>query len=135
MIDYLLQFINNKDSRKATLDQMNKKKAIIQETQKEKKERIAREGKKYWEKLTQVLPEKTLKVWKILDKQLSKYYSLLLERQKYIDETGELHNQNEELKNLLNQYLQINHELIIPPTRLIKLEQNTDQNNVSQVQQ
>lgn len=135
MIDYLLNFINNKDTRKATLDQMNKKKAIIQETQKEKKERIAREGKKYWEKLTQVLPEKTLKVWKILDKQLSKYYNLLLERQKYIDETGELHNQNEELKNLLNQYLQINHELIIPPTRLIKLEQNTDQNNVSQVQQ
>jgi dynein regulatry complex protein 1 len=30
-----------------------------------------------------------------------------LERQKLIDETGDLHNQNEELKNLLNQYFQV----------------------------
>jgi len=57
-----------------------------------------------------------------LDKSLGKYYSLLLERQKLIEETGELHNQNEELKNLLNQYFQINHELIIPPTKMIQLE-------------
>lgn len=60
----------------------------------------------------------------MLDIALSKYYTLLLDRQKLIEETGELHNQNEELKNLLNQYLQINHELIIPPTRMIKLQQS-----------
>jgi dynein regulatory complex protein 1 len=30
----------------------SKKKHIKQETEREKKERIAREGKKYWEKLT-----------------------------------------------------------------------------------
>jgi hypothetical protein len=35
------------------------------ETARETKERIAREGKKYWEKLTQVLPEKTFRVWKV----------------------------------------------------------------------
>lgn len=34
----------------------------------------------YWTKLTQVLPEKTLNVWGTLDKSLSKYYTLLLER-------------------------------------------------------
>lgn len=60
----------------------------------------------------------------MLDGALSKYYQLLLDRQKLIEETGDLHNQNEELKNLLNQYLQINHELIIPPTRMIKLQQS-----------
>ena len=38
----------------------------------------------------------------MLDVALSKYYSLLLDRQKLIEETGDLHNQNEELKNLLN---------------------------------
>jgi len=84
---------------------MSTKRTVKQETEREKKERIAREGKKYWEKLTQVLPDRTFRVWKILDKALSKYYELLLNRQSFIEETGDLHNQNEELKNLLNQYL------------------------------
>ena len=43
----------------------------------------------------------------MLDTALSKYYQLLLDRQKLIDDTGDLHNQNEELKKLLNQYLQV----------------------------
>jgi len=58
----------------------------------------------------------------MLDIALTTYYKNLLDRQALIEETGELHNQNEELKNLLNQYLHINHELIIPPTKLIKLD-------------
>ena len=60
----------------------------------------------------------------MLDIALSKYYTLLLDRQKLIEETGELHNQNEELKNLLNQYLQINNKLINPPTIMIKLKKS-----------
>lgn len=59
-------------------------------------------------------------MWKVLEKSFTRYYELLLARQKLIDETGEMHSQNEELKNLLNQYLQINHELKIPPTRLME---------------
>jgi dynein regulatory complex protein 1 len=70
--------------------------------------------------MTQVLPERTFRIWKVLDKSFGKYYDLLLARQKLIDETGELHTQNEELKSLLSQYIQINHELIIPPTRLME---------------
>jgi dynein regulatory complex protein 1 len=38
----------------------------------------------------------------MLDVALSSYYKNLLERQSLIEETGDLHNQNEELKNLLN---------------------------------
>jgi len=83
---------------------------------------LGKEGKKYWEKLTHVLPDHTFRVWQVLDKSLSKYYELLLDRQKLIEETGDLHNQNEELKNLLDQYFQINHELIIPPTKMMQLE-------------
>lgn len=45
----------------------------------------------------------------MLDLALSKYYQLLLDRQKLIDDTGDLHNQNEELKKLLNQYLQVSY--------------------------
>jgi dynein regulatory complex protein 1 len=72
--------------------------------------------------MTQVLPDRTFRIWKTLDKFFSKYYELLQSRQKLINETGELHNQNEELKNLLNQYIRINHELIIPPTKLMEKE-------------
>jgi len=89
------------------IESLHAKRSVTKETEREKKERIAREGKKYWERLTHVLPEHTFRIWKVLDKALSKYYNLLLERQKLIEETGNLHNQNEELKNLLNQYFQV----------------------------
>jgi len=72
--------------------------------------------------MTQVLPDHTFRIWNVLDKSLANYHTLLLERQKLIEQTGDIHNQNEELKNLLNQYFQINHELIIPPTKMIQLE-------------
>jgi hypothetical protein len=41
------------------------KKPVKQETEREKKERIAREGKKYWEKFSQILPDETFRVWKV----------------------------------------------------------------------
>ena len=108
VVDFLIEWMATKDERKRMLEKIIKK-SIDQLSEREKKEHIAREGKKYWEKLTQVLPERTFRIWKVLDKALTKYYELLLSRHKLIDETGELHTQNEELKKLLNQYLQINH--------------------------
>ena len=94
------------------------------ETEEQKKERIKREERIFWEKMTTVLDEKKLSTWKALDKALSKYYSLLVERQNLIEETGLLNQQNEELKTLLNQYLQagVNHELHVPPTQVIRLD-------------
>jgi len=80
LVAALIRFMKDKDQRKKELESLHAKKAITKETEREKKERIAREGKKYWEKLTHVLPEHTLRIWKVLDKALSKYYSLLLER-------------------------------------------------------
>ena len=94
------------------------------ETEEQKKERIKREERIFWEKMTTVLDEKKLSVWRALDKALSKYYSLLVDRQNLIEETGLLNQQNEELKTLLNQYLQagVNHELHVPPTQVIRLD-------------
>ena len=94
------------------------------ETEEQKKERIKREERIFWEKMTTVLDEKKLSTWKALDKALSKYYALLVERQNLIEETGLLNQQNEELKTLLNQYLQagVNHELHVPPTQVIRLD-------------
>ncbi len=119
VVDFLVEWMNNRDERKRMLEKTIKK-SIKQLSEREKKEHIAREGKKYWINMTQVLPERTFRVWKVLDKSFTKYYDLLLGRQKLIDETGDLHTQNEELKSLLSQYIQINHELIIPPTRLME---------------
>lgn len=94
------------------------------ETEEQKKERIKREERIFWEKMTTVLDDRKLSTWKALDKALSKYYSLLVERQNLIEETGLLNQQNEELKTLLNQYLQagVNHELHVPPTQVIRLD-------------
>jgi len=89
-----------------------KKKSNFQ-TDEQKIERQKREERVFWEKMTKVLSDKNLSVWRALDKALSKYYSLLVDRQNLIEETGLLNQQNEELKTLLNQYLQagVNHDL------------------------
>jgi dynein regulatory complex protein 1 len=55
--------------------------------------------------MTTVLDDKKISTWKALDKALTKYYALLVDRQNLIEETGLLNQQNEELKTLLNQYL------------------------------
>jgi len=75
------------------------------ETEEQKKERVKKEERIIWEKMTSVLDDKKLSTWKALDKALTKYYALLVDRQNLIEETGLLNQQNEELKTLLNQYL------------------------------
>lgn len=94
---------------------------------KDKASEASQERKKqqfYWGQMTQILTEQKLSVWKALDKALSKYHSMLVDRQNLIEETGLLNQQNEELKTLLNQYLQagVNQELQVPPTQVIKLD-------------
>ena len=78
----------------------------------------------YWDTMTSILSEQKLSVWKALDKALTKYYQLLVDRQNLIEETGMLNQRNEELKTVLNQYLQagVNQELQVPPTQVIRLD-------------
>ena len=87
----------------------------------------SREKKKqkvYWEKMTTILSDQKRSVWGALDKALTRYYQMLVDRQNLIEETGLLNQQNEELKTLLNQYLQagVNQELQVPPTQVIRLD-------------
>ena len=72
-----------------------------------------RQEKQFWERMSTVLSDKGYSLWTSLDSALSKYYALLVDRQNLIEETGLLNQQNEELKTLLNQYLQagVNHDL------------------------
>jgi hypothetical protein len=73
-VELMHDFMANKDNRKKILgtfrililEMKSTKKAVKVESERDKKERIAKEGKKYWEKLTQVLPDETLRVWKVI---------------------------------------------------------------------
>lgn len=103
--------------------QMPKKKPTAVSTE-EEAERDKKKQKMFWEKLVTVLSAQKLSVWRSLDKTLSQYYEMLVKRQNLIEETGLLNQQNEELKTLLNQYLQagVNQELQVPPTQVIRLD-------------
>jgi len=87
-------------------------------------EREKKKQKLYWERMTTILNDQKRSVWGALDKALAKYYQMLVDRQNLIEETGLLNQQNEELKTLLNQYLQagVNQELQVPPTQVIRLD-------------
>lgn len=92
----------------------------------EKSHRKKEREKQFWQRLSNVLPGTTLSLWNNLEEWQKKYNTLLEERAILIDETTELAKQNEELKILLQEYLgsKVNRELHIPPTRLIRVQQN-----------
>ena len=101
----------------------NKKRPNFQNE--EQKKELDQKAENYiWQKMTTILDERKLSVWNALDKALQRYYGLLVERKNLIEDTGLLNQQNEELKTLLNQYLQagVNHELKVPPTQVIRLD-------------
>ena len=64
-----------------------KKKSNFQ-TEEQKQERQKREERGFGERMTKVLSDKGLSVWRALDKALTKYYALLVDRQNLIEETG-----------------------------------------------
>jgi Sperm tail C-terminal domain len=104
ILSILTDYIDDKSKKNIDLAHSEQKKQKLEKMEKEKK---AKEDKKKWESLTQVLPAETFHIWGVLDKAQSRYYKLLLDRQKLIEETGELHSQHQELKGLLRQYLQV----------------------------
>lgn len=77
-----------------------------------------------WDQASTVISDKGDRVWKALEKGLQKYNDVLLERAELIDDVADLKGQNDELKGLLSQYLgaQVNDELLIPPTQLIRVD-------------
>ncbi|XP_061482495.1 dynein regulatory complex protein 1 [Rhineura floridana] len=90
-------------------------------------ERDNSKDSEYWDTLAHVIPDGKLKLWEALITGLQKYYHILTQRAKLITETDGLHQQNTELRMLLQQYLHspVNAELLIPPTHLLHLQMNT----------
>jgi hypothetical protein len=83
--------------------------------------RAADREREYWERLTKVVGDKVVRVWGMLEKQLGSYYKLLVQRGEGLSAISKLQQENEELRNLLNQYLgsKISSELQIPPMAVL----------------
>merc|ERR1712217_854956 len=93
------------------------------ESEADRKARRRREERKFWERMAHVIPDMNFRVWKALDAFLKKYYQLLQQRSKAIDTAVSMQKQNEELKQLLDQYLgsKVNEDLQVPPTHVIRV--------------
>jgi len=128
VLNLLKEFIQEKENqRSADVVPDKKKKARTQqlgsESEAEKKARVRREERKFWEKKGHVIPDMNFRVWRALDVALRRYYALLQTRSKAIDGAVNMQKQNEELKQLLDQYLgsKVNEELQVPPTHVIRV--------------
>merc|ERR1712113_167057 len=93
------------------------------ESEADKAARRRREERKFWERMGHVIPDMNFRVWKALEAFLKRYYELLKQRSKAIDGAVNMQKQNEELKQLLDQYLgsKVNEELQVPPTHVIRV--------------
>merc|ERR1712190_244990 len=128
VLQVLKEFIQEKENlRIQDVAPDKKKKARTQhlgsESEADRKARRRREERKFWERMGHVIPDLNLRVWKALDAFLKRYYDLLQARSKSIDGAVSMQKQNEELKQLLDQYLgsKVNEELQVPPTHVIRV--------------
>jgi len=128
VLQMLKDFIQEKENlRIADVAPDKKKKTQRQqlgsESEADRKARRRREERKFWERMGHVIPDMNFRVWKALEVFLKKYYDLLQKRSKAIDSAVGLQKQNEELKQLLDQYLgsKVNEELQVPPTHVIRV--------------
>ncbi|XP_071451560.1 dynein regulatory complex protein 1 isoform X2 [Hetaerina americana] len=59
----------------------------------------------YWSQFTKVFPKNKEKLWDALSVGLQKYYLLLQDRHKLVEDTTKLRHQNSELRQLLHRYI------------------------------
>merc|ERR1712185_406755 len=101
----------------------NRTQQVGSESEADRKARRRREERKFWERMGHVVPDMNFRVWKALDLFLQKYYGSLDARAKSIDAAVNMQKQNEELKQLLDQYLgsKVTEDLQVPPTHVIRV--------------
>merc|ERR1712185_771311 len=106
--------------------------AVGSESEADRKARRRREERKFWGRMGHVIPDMNFRVWNALDLFLKKYYESLQARSKSIDAAVNMQKQNEELKQLLDQYLgsKVNEELQVPPTHVIRVVSNAEEGKI-----
>jgi dynein regulatory complex protein 1 len=131
VFDILYEYIELKNESRFKIGEQTgvSMKSISMDSEKQKREKVLYEEKMHWVKLGGVLEEKHLRVWKALERAFQQYYNLLQSRQNLVEETGMLHQQNEELKSLLQQYLHagVNQELKVPPTQMLRIGEEEEE--------
>ena len=75
----------------------------------------------FWKGIANSIPEKSVRVWKALERSLTDYNEILQQRAGLVDNIASLRQQNVELSVLLQQYLndKVVDELVIPPTLMM----------------
>ena len=107
--------------RKAGESARGKKTVVLRDEEKKGEEgNKPNEEKEFWNRMSNIV---NWQPWVQLEKSLQDYNDILLQRAGGIESVESLQSQNQNLKELLNQYLgsRINEELIVPPTETIKL--------------
>lgn len=131
VFDILTEYLDLKNESRFKIGEQTgiSMKSISMDSEKQKREKILYEEKMHWVKLGGVLEDKHLRVWKALERAFQQYYNLLQSRQNLVEETGMLHQQNEELKSLLQQYLHagVNQELKVPPTQMLRIGEEEEE--------
>jgi len=134
VLQLLKDFIQEKANQQmadVAPDKKQKKKTqqMGSESEADRKARRRKEERKFWERMGHVIPDMNFRVWRALDAFGKKYYDLLQKRSKSIDGAVSMQKQNEELKQLLDQYLgsKVNEELQVPPTHVIRVVSGADQ--------
>ncbi|KAG5489832.1 hypothetical protein GH5_00715 [Leishmania sp. Ghana 2012 LV757] len=79
--------------------------------------------REYWRNMAETVPKEHLQVWEELEDALSQYLAQLQQRKQLISETDTMRAQNNELRDLIRQYMQrpINYELYAPPRLLTQV--------------
>jgi dynein regulatory complex protein 1 len=117
VMEALRRFVD--DQQKTMLREntsIKKKKAKMLNAQERARERKRKEEKRFWSQMSQVIPDSKYRAWTALEEGLEKYGILLQEREELVDETEMIRLQNNELRALLEQYMnqKIHQELLIP---------------------
>lgn len=77
------EFLRERENRRNAVDTLGnpvvKKKSDFEDEEQEA-DRQKREERAYWERITKVLSDRGYALWKALDKALTKYHSLLVDR-------------------------------------------------------
>lgn len=77
--------------------------------------------KEYWERMTKVIENKNYRTWNAVYSGMEKYHQVLSERWQLTQEIESIDRQNNELRQLLRQYMSapVNDDLQIPPTQIM----------------
>eukprot|EP01063_Lacrimia_lanifica_P006867 TRINITY_DN14346_c0_g1_i1.p1 TRINITY_DN14346_c0_g1~~TRINITY_DN14346_c0_g1_i1.p1 ORF type:complete len:655 (+),score=358.71 TRINITY_DN14346_c0_g1_i1:74-2038(+) len=96
---------------------VNSKKHQQASNEERARQRRRKEETEFWVRMANVIPESHFRLWGTLEDGLEKYLNQLQDRARLIDETDGIRQQNDELRALLNTYMQskINEDLFHPP--------------------